>query len=301
MEGGSMSRLSLTRSPVSPLAAQGIPLPAQLTKSNAPVHIDVGGHMYTSSLATLTKYPDSRISRLFNGTEPIVLDSLKQHYFIDRDGEIFRYVLSFLRTSKLLLPDDFKWVQPSQSTLSRGGRSSTELHGAGHVGGRSRKELPAPAAIRSAHAHRTSACCTRRRGTTSCSPWCGSWSAGSRSRSSAAAAVPVTAWWCGSRRTWVSGLRSVARRPSSRRSSPRPGTSCATLSTPAGTRTPRTSSASRSTATAGSTPCRSWRGCSRGVSVWLRPVGVAWTPPSSASTCSAARSGDRSPRPLRSG
>ncbi|XP_068883266.1 BTB/POZ domain-containing protein KCTD15 isoform X3 [Aphelocoma coerulescens] len=108
MEGRSMSRLSLTRSPVSPLAAQGIPLPAQLTKSNAPVHIDVGGHMYTSSLATLTKYPDSRISRLFNGTEPIVLDSLKQHYFIDRDGEIFRYILSFLRTSKLLLPDDFK-------------------------------------------------------------------------------------------------------------------------------------------------------------------------------------------------
>ncbi|KAM8877944.1 BTB/POZ domain-containing protein kctd15 isoform 1-T1 [Neosynchiropus ocellatus] len=107
-EGRSMSRLSLTRSPVSPLAAQGIPLPAQLTKANAPVHIDVGGHMYTSSLATLTKYPDSRISRLFNGTEPIVLDSLKQHYFIDRDGEIFRYILSFLRTSKLLLPDDFK-------------------------------------------------------------------------------------------------------------------------------------------------------------------------------------------------
>ncbi|XP_056463055.1 BTB/POZ domain-containing protein kctd15-like [Gadus chalcogrammus] len=107
-EGRSMSRLSLTRSPVSPLATQGIPLPAQLTKSNAPVHIDVGGHMYTSSLATLTKYPDSRISRLFNGTEPIVLDSLKQHYFIDRDGEIFRYILSFLRTSKLLLPDDFK-------------------------------------------------------------------------------------------------------------------------------------------------------------------------------------------------
>nr|XP_051702686.1 BTB/POZ domain-containing protein KCTD15 isoform X2 [Oryctolagus cuniculus] len=63
MEAGNMSRLSLTRSPVSPLAAQGIPLPAQLTKSNAPVHIDVGGHMYTSSLATLTKYPDSRALR----------------------------------------------------------------------------------------------------------------------------------------------------------------------------------------------------------------------------------------------
>ncbi|XP_023268243.1 BTB/POZ domain-containing protein kctd15-like [Seriola lalandi dorsalis] len=107
-EGRSMSRMSLSRSPVSPMTAQGIPSPAQLTKANAPVHIDVGGHMYTSSLATLTKYPESRISRLFNGTEPIVLDSLKQHYFIDRDGDIFRYILSFLRTCKLLLPEDFK-------------------------------------------------------------------------------------------------------------------------------------------------------------------------------------------------
>uniref|UniRef100_UPI0040535C1C de novo designed ion channel n=1 Tax=synthetic construct TaxID=32630 RepID=UPI0040535C1C len=78
------------------------------SNANAPVHIDVGGHMYTSSLATLTKYPESRIGRLFDGTEPIVLDSLKQHYFIDRDGQMFRYILNFLRTSKLLIPDDFK-------------------------------------------------------------------------------------------------------------------------------------------------------------------------------------------------
>lgn len=49
-----------------------------------------------------------RISRLFDGTEPIVLDRLKQHYFIDRDGHMFRYILNFLRTSKLLIPDDFK-------------------------------------------------------------------------------------------------------------------------------------------------------------------------------------------------
>ncbi|XP_007893284.2 uncharacterized protein LOC103179708 isoform X1 [Callorhinchus milii] len=103
-----MSRPLLTRSPVSPLNNQGIPTPAQLTKSNAPVHIDVGGHMYTSSLATLTKFPESRIGRLFDGTEPIVLDSLKQHYFIDRDGQMFRYILNFLRTSRLLIPDDFK-------------------------------------------------------------------------------------------------------------------------------------------------------------------------------------------------
>ncbi|XP_029880686.1 BTB/POZ domain-containing protein KCTD15 isoform X1 [Aquila chrysaetos chrysaetos] len=63
-----------------------------------PKHSALDGHLSSTD----------RISRLFNGTEPIVLDSLKQHYFIDRDGEIFRYILSFLRTSKLLLPDDFK-------------------------------------------------------------------------------------------------------------------------------------------------------------------------------------------------
>lgn len=49
-----------------------------------------------------------RIGRLFNGTEPIVLDSLKQHYFIDRDGDVFRYILGFLRTCRLLLPEGFK-------------------------------------------------------------------------------------------------------------------------------------------------------------------------------------------------
>ncbi|XP_063058103.1 uncharacterized protein LOC134451528, partial [Engraulis encrasicolus] len=98
----------LVQSPASPIGCHGIPTPAQLSKTNAPVHIDVGGNMYTSSLATLTKYPESRIGRLFDGSEPIVLDSLKQHYFIDRDGLMFRYILNFLRTSRLLLPDDFK-------------------------------------------------------------------------------------------------------------------------------------------------------------------------------------------------
>ena len=67
-----------------------------------------------------------RISRLFNGTEPIVLDSLKQHYFIDRDGEIFRYILSFLRTSKLLLPDDFK-VGPASPPPQPGTSSGVPL------------------------------------------------------------------------------------------------------------------------------------------------------------------------------
>lgn len=85
----------------------GIPKPAELCIENAPIHIDVGGILYTSSLETLTKYGESRLSKMFNGSLPIVLDSLKQHYFIDRDGKLFRHVLNFMRTDTVVLPESF--------------------------------------------------------------------------------------------------------------------------------------------------------------------------------------------------
>ncbi|XP_068624730.1 BTB/POZ domain-containing protein KCTD1 [Battus philenor] len=74
----------------------------------APVHIDVGGVIYTSTLLTLTTYRNSRLGRMFSGSLPVVLDSLKQHYFIDRDGHMFRHILNFLRNQKLLLPSNFE-------------------------------------------------------------------------------------------------------------------------------------------------------------------------------------------------
>ncbi|KAL3318530.1 BTB/POZ domain-containing protein kctd1 [Cichlidogyrus casuarinus] len=85
----------------------GVPQPAPLTKHNAPVHIDVGGTLYTSSLETLTRFPNSKLCKMFNGVTTIVLDEMKQHYFIDRDGPLFRHVLNFLRTKKLCLNEDF--------------------------------------------------------------------------------------------------------------------------------------------------------------------------------------------------
>lgn len=57
-----------------------------------------------------SSYPDSRLGKMFNGTIPIVLDTLKQHYFIDRDGGMFRHILNFLRNKKLLLPDNFQYL-----------------------------------------------------------------------------------------------------------------------------------------------------------------------------------------------
>ncbi|KAJ8919960.1 hypothetical protein NQ315_006489 [Exocentrus adspersus] len=53
-------------------------------------------------------YPESKLAKLFNGSIPIVLDSLKQHYFIDRDGGMFRHILNFMRNSRLLIPDNFQ-------------------------------------------------------------------------------------------------------------------------------------------------------------------------------------------------
>ncbi|XP_037923711.1 BTB/POZ domain-containing protein kctd15-like isoform X2 [Hermetia illucens] len=85
----------------------GIPCVAAASRYTAPVHIDVGGTIYTSSLETLTRFPDSKLAKLFNGSIPIVLDSLKQHYFIDRDGGMFRHILNFLRNAKLLISEDF--------------------------------------------------------------------------------------------------------------------------------------------------------------------------------------------------
>lgn len=89
----------------------GIPVVATASRFSAPVHIDVGGQIYTSSLDTLTRFPDSRLARLFSGGIPIVLDTLKQHYFIDRDGGMFRHILNFMRTGRPILPENFHHVE----------------------------------------------------------------------------------------------------------------------------------------------------------------------------------------------
>ena len=82
-------------------------LDLSLNQELAPVYIDVGGCAYTSTLDTLTRHTDSRLAKLFNGSLPIVHDDKKNNYFIDRDGASFRHILNYLRTSKLILPDNF--------------------------------------------------------------------------------------------------------------------------------------------------------------------------------------------------
>lgn len=77
-----------------------------MTNSNV-VKLNVGGEIYTTTISTLCKYPDSMIGAMFNGSLSTSLDEYGC-VFIDRDGELFKYVLNYLRSSRLALPTDFK-------------------------------------------------------------------------------------------------------------------------------------------------------------------------------------------------
>ena len=71
------------------------------------VGLNVGGHVYTTTLYTVTQYSDSKLARLFSAESQVPRDP-KGNYFIDRDGALFKHVLNFLRTRKLTVPEDFQ-------------------------------------------------------------------------------------------------------------------------------------------------------------------------------------------------
>ena len=75
------------------------------------IHLNVGGTVYTTSFATLDRFPDITLQRLLPK-----LFALQQgaqthtEHFIDRDGPLFRYILNYLRSNQLLLPDNFNEI-----------------------------------------------------------------------------------------------------------------------------------------------------------------------------------------------
>jgi hypothetical protein len=64
------------------------------------VTLNVGGTKYTTSLSTLTKYPDSMLGAMFSGRHALPQQE-DGSFFIDRDGDTFRYVLLYLRDDRL--------------------------------------------------------------------------------------------------------------------------------------------------------------------------------------------------------
>lgn len=66
--------------------------------------LNIGGQLFTTSLETMKKDPGSMFHAMFSerfDTKPAEDGS----YFIDRDGTHFRYILNYLRTAQLVVPD----------------------------------------------------------------------------------------------------------------------------------------------------------------------------------------------------
>ncbi|XP_063713215.1 BTB/POZ domain-containing protein KCTD12-like [Symsagittifera roscoffensis] len=72
------------------------------------VELNVGGQVYTTALSTLTRENTSLLGIIFSGkskTPP--LRDTRGRYFLDRDGHLFRFILDYLRNTKLVLPEEF--------------------------------------------------------------------------------------------------------------------------------------------------------------------------------------------------
>ena len=65
------------------------------------VSLNVGGHLFTTTTQTLTRFPDTLLGEMFSGCHALVEDK-NGAYFIDRDGRNFYEILNFLRS-----PDTF--------------------------------------------------------------------------------------------------------------------------------------------------------------------------------------------------
>ena len=74
------------------------------------VKLNVGAHYFTTSLETLTKDPNSKLAAMFS-SESEMKPSDDGAFFIDRDGTHFQFILNYLRTGKLTLPEGATFIE----------------------------------------------------------------------------------------------------------------------------------------------------------------------------------------------
>ena len=65
--------------------------------------LNVGGCLFTTTTATLKRFPDTMLAAMFSGRSVVTKDK-NGAYFIDRDGTHFREILNFLRGSSASTP-----------------------------------------------------------------------------------------------------------------------------------------------------------------------------------------------------
>ncbi|XP_040820246.1 BTB/POZ domain-containing protein KCTD14 [Ochotona curzoniae] len=79
--------------------------PAPPTRTNGQniikvVELNVGGQLYTTTLDTLRKFPDSKLAEMFSGSVQACRDA-RGCFFIDRPGTYFGPILDYLRSGQL--------------------------------------------------------------------------------------------------------------------------------------------------------------------------------------------------------
>jgi hypothetical protein len=84
------------------------------TTVSAPVeqnifNLNVGGVLHTTTRSTLLSHTDTFFTALLSGKVPTYTDG-NGNIFIDRDGELFKYVLNYLRCGTIYLPHSHHYL-----------------------------------------------------------------------------------------------------------------------------------------------------------------------------------------------
>ena len=72
------------------------PPPPPFVPAEPVIKLDVGGHIFATTIATLTRFPDSMLGTVFSGHALTTEEA--GTFFFDRDGTLFRYILNYLRS-----------------------------------------------------------------------------------------------------------------------------------------------------------------------------------------------------------
>ncbi|CAG8798628.1 14896_t:CDS:2, partial [Gigaspora rosea] len=97
----------------------------QLLSSDPRIILNVGGIRYETYRSTLLAYPLTLLGTMFQSRNDSLLQpsntGLHNEYFFDRNGYVFRYILEFYRTGKILWPKS----NPSRAPISQNSLKSS--------------------------------------------------------------------------------------------------------------------------------------------------------------------------------
>jgi hypothetical protein len=65
------------------------------------IKLNIGGVKYQTTYDTIRKDDNSMLSSMFSGRHKLLSMDLDGYYFIDRNGEVFKYIIKYLRDGKI--------------------------------------------------------------------------------------------------------------------------------------------------------------------------------------------------------